>query len=511
MQVQRDAALALSTKDNRLRRKTLTGRMVSVHRSVAMATDSQNRDSTSINRTADESIPIWKRLTRNQLFFLAISVLVTTLLLIISSRVEHSEFSFLSAPFHDLALLAGSLGFFDSLKEFFFREDYEKQKKDLLDMATTRFIREMDGAKNVYSTGIRGIRDSFDTSTLRSIILDLKAGDTLYCHDGSIADFSRLKEAIKSKAVAGVNFRFMSIAPYCKNAQRRGDELDEEVEDYSSGCKKFASTIESIRTELGEQQASGELDDLACKERVKIKLYRSLMSIPFYLVVRNNKPTIAITGFYLRTLSSSAIHIEWEALTKYKHSASSKDPDHKPHIAEDSSFITALWDYWRFKWREGCSEYERAKRLEGKWKYKSYPDSEREKPIYEGECTIREDAGSLRASGKRLKTHLKGANGEWSDDFISTNIQWTTEVMHKYMDNGKLCLITSHKCYPQEGDWASKGITAFMQLALNEDAEIGASSEAANRLDGTFFLTGKPEDTLFQARTGTVVFERQDR
>jgi hypothetical protein len=79
------------------------------------------------------------------------------------------------------------------------------------------------------------------------------------------------------------------------------------------------------------------------------------------------------------------------------------------------------------------------------------------------------------------------------------------------MDNGKLCLITSHKCYPQEGDWASKGITAFMQLALNEDAEIGASSEAANRLDGTFFLTGKPEDTLFQARTGTVVFERQDR
>jgi hypothetical protein len=504
--------LALCAKGDRLTHKALGFNTVAacLHHFVTMPTVSQGKDSTKINRTASEPIPILNRLTKNQYFFLITSLLVTALLLTISSRVDDSELHFLSEPLRDLALLAGSLGFFDALKEFFFREDYENQKKDLLDMATTRFIREMDGAKNIHSAGIRRIHDSFDTSTLRSIILDLKVGDTLYCHDGSIADFSRLKEAIKSKAIAGVNFRFMTMAPYCKNAQRRGDELDEAVEDYSSGCRKFASTIESIITELGDQQASGELGDFESKERVKIKLYRSLMSIPFYLIVRNNKPTIAITGFYLRSLSSSAIHIDWEAQTKYKHSASSKDPDHKPHIAEDSSFITALWDYWKFKWGDGCAEYERAKRLEGKWRYKSYPDGESEKSIYEGECTIKEDAGSLRASGKRVKTRLKGANGEWSDDFIATNIQWTTEVMHKYMDNGKLCLITSHKCFPQEGDWASKGITAFMQLALNEDAETSTSGEAANRLDGTFFVTGKPEDTLFQARTGTVLFERQD-
>lgn len=140
-------------------------------------------------------------------------------------------------------------------------------------MATTRLIREMDGDKNIRSRGIRRIRESFDTSSLRSIILALKPGDTLYCHDGSIADFSELKEAIKSQAIAGVNFRFIALASFCKNAQRRGDELDEATDDYSSGCKKSARSIESIREELSDQYKAGETYDPEPKERVRIKLY----------------------------------------------------------------------------------------------------------------------------------------------------------------------------------------------------------------------------------------------
>jgi len=475
-----------------------------------MATSVEASDLAVIDRQVSEAFPIWKRLNKNQYLFLLISLTITAALWFAGSAAEGSKLRAFSEPLHDFALFVFSLGFFDSIKEFFFKEDNEKQKKELLDIITTRFLRELDAAKNIRSSGIRLIRESFDTSSLKAIILSLERGDTIYCHDGSIADFSRLKEAIKSKASDGVNFRFMSIAPFCKNAQRRGKELDEPMEDYSSGCKKFVSIIESIQNELANQTAAVELNDRECKERVKIKLYRSLMNIPFYLIVRNNKPTVAITGFYLRMLSSSAIHIEWQAQANHNCTTSFEDPDDEEQIAEESSFISALWDYWRYKWTRGCEEYERAKRLEGKWNYKSYVEDDSTVPIYEGKCTIREEAGSLRASGKRIKTRIKDGDGHWSDQFLTTNIPWETEVMHKYVEADKLCLITSHKCFPQEGDLASKGVTAFMQLTLTEESNSRMSREDSNMLVGTFFVTGKQEDALFQARTGTIVFERQE-
>lgn len=477
-----------------------------------MATNPEASDLAVIDRQDSTVIPIWKRFNKGQSLFLLFSLVITAAFWFAGSAAapESSKLHAFSEPLHEFALFVFSLSFFDSIKEFIFKEDYEKQKKELLDVVTTRFLREMDADKNIRSTGVRLIRDSFDTSALKALMYDLQRGDTLYCHDGSIADFSRLKEAIKSKATDGINFRFMSIAPFCKNAQRRGDELDEPLEDYSSGCKKFVGIIENIQTELANQKAAGELSDRECQERVKIKLYRSLMSIPFYIIVRNNKPTVAITGFYLRTLSSSAIHIEWCAQTKYSQSTATENPDEAKQIAEESSFVSALWDYWTYKWSRGCEEYERAKRLEGKWHYKSYTEDDKKVPIYEGECTIREEAGSLRASGKRVKTRIKDEEGQWTDQFLTTNIPWITEVMHKYFQDGKLCLITSHKCYPQEGDLASKGVTAFMQLALNEESSGSMPRQAANILVGTFFVTGKPEDVLFQARTGTVEFVRQD-
>jgi hypothetical protein len=54
----------------------------------------------------------------------------------------------------------------------------------------------------------------------------------------------------------------MSLAPYCKNAIRRAGEVGDEVDFYSSGCRKFASTIESIMVELKSQSAEEEALDL---------------------------------------------------------------------------------------------------------------------------------------------------------------------------------------------------------------------------------------------------------
>ena len=44
-------------------------------------------------------------------------------------------------------------------------------------------------------------------------------------------------------------------------------------------------------------------------------------------------------------------------------------------------------------------------------------------------------------------------------------------------------------------------------LSLLEEGAKG-SPQQASKLDGMFFVTGKAEDTLFQARIGRVVFER---
>ena len=107
----------------------------------------------------------------------------------------------------------------------------------------------------------------------------------------------------------------------------------------------------------------------------------------------------------------------------------------------------------------------------------------------------------MRANGVRMKTLDK--DGKWLDTYI----QWTTNVMHKYSQGDKLCLITSHECYPQQGDLVSTGVTAFMLLSLIEEGAKG-SPQQASKLDGMFFVTGKAEDTLFQARIGRVVFER---
>lgn len=459
-------------------------------------------------------------LTSSQVVLLLSAFIITILLWLLGSYLVDTRFSLLAEPLRDIALLVGSLGFFESLKDFLLQQDNKDQKKELLDQAITRFSRELDADNLIRSAGVRGVRSSFDISALRKLILDLQPGDAIYCHDGSIPDFSKLSSIIVSKAINGVHFRFIALAPYCKNAVRRAEELNEDVEFYSESCKMFAHAIEGIRRDLANHATAMGLSRQEVMNRVQLKLYRSLMSIPFYLVFKNSQPVVAITGFYLCKASSSAIHIDWEDPTVYENTFSMVDPRGQSRISDDNSFLTTLWDYWRFKWEKGCDEYDRTKRLEGMWTYQSKTLDDQ--PVYEGFCEITEVAGSLRAKGTRTQTYT--ADGSK----LETRIEWSTNVMHKYTQDGNLCLITSHDCFPQCGPLVTTGVKAFMLLTFQSkalatvsevlaadgqqnpmsDQQDAQSCEHQLTLEGTFFVTGKPEDALFQARTGKVLFFR---
>jgi hypothetical protein len=420
---------------------------------------------------------------QSELFVLLLGVLSTISAWFLASFLEDSGAGkiWVEAS-RDVAAFTLSITIFDSVKEFIFRRENENDKALLLSEATTRFERIIDANKNISENGIAGVQGSLDIACLKEIILSLEPGDCLYCHDGSISDFSAVKQAIINKASIGVKFKFMALAPYCMNAIRRAQEVGKEVDIYSSRCKEFDNDIKDIRSQIKE-------NNLTCLDNVQIQLYRSLMSIPFYLVERNEQLKTALTGFYLSKASSNSIHIRWEAREASRNMGYS-------HGQLDNILIRELWDYWNFKWTEGCKEYTRSKFWEGKWTYVSFDHDHL--PVYEGECEITEEAGSLRAEGIRLKTISNGES-------IETRINWETEIMHKYTKEDNQHLIMAHKCYPQSGDMTQKGVQAFVCLEAMEGDVLSATPD---KLVGEFFVTAPPGLPFFDVQTGRVEFKR---
>lgn len=457
-----------------------------------MTEENQSLSQNGFIELTQKTKKLWRDLSRNEFVFLFINLFITVIIWLLGDKLDDTGRKVLAEPIKSIALFWGSLSFLDAGKEFFFRKDNEQAKEKILDQATKRFYRLMDNDKGIHERGLSRIRNSFDISKLKELILNLQDGDALYCHDGSVSDFSKLKEAIKSKALIGVKFKFMALAPYCKNAMRRAGEVGDEIDFYSTGCKKFAATIESIIHELSSQSGEEEVRNFNTTEMVQLRLYRSLMSIPFYIVFRNKQPIYAITGFYLSKASSSSIHLEWETDLNQQFGTTSSQSD-------SNSFIGELLDYWEYKWNQGCNEYSQAKGLEGDWEYESFDDMGQ--LAYKGSCTIEEQAGSLKAKGTRTETYIDKRK-------IDTHILWETNIMHKYTRGNELCLITSHDCRPQG---SSLRLPAFMLLTFEADNNSLDGAGALGgliRLSGSYFVSGQSDDELFQAHSGRIVFTR---
>lgn len=449
-------------------------------------------------------VEIIKNLRQNEYVFLFLALGATALIWALGTSLENNgEPTLLSDGCKDIAKFWFSISIFDSAQKFFFRQDSEKDKEDLLNKATTRFERIMDVNKNIYDSGIKKIRDSYDIIDLKETILSLGEGDTLYCHDGSISDFSVLKEVIINQALAGVRFKFMALAPYCKNANRRAKEVKKEVDFYSASCQDFAQTINEIRDELARHDNSK--NGVRHEQNIELRLYRSLMSIPFYLIEHNKVIVTAITGFYLTKASSVSMHIVWESHDTHKsRQGFSLHPEYRNN--DRNTFIDELWEYWKYKWHEGSREYTDWQFLIGKWDYVSKDCHSN--IIYQGNCEIKEESRSLRAEGVRLKTQYPGQVE------VDTKIEWKTEVMHKYTIGDDKFLIMTHKCYPQSGDMAKRGVQAFISLNAgkarlqNETPGLSSTPQNEDTLEGEFFVTAPPNLPLFEVQSGRVTFTR---
>ena len=115
--------------------------------------------------------------------------------------------------FRELAIFAFSITIFDNFKDIYLRREIEAVKEKLLDEATGRISTMLNNKNQLASNGIEDALIPFDARALRNIISELSPGDCLYCHDGSIPDFEDLKDLICQRAIDGVRFRFMFLAP----------------------------------------------------------------------------------------------------------------------------------------------------------------------------------------------------------------------------------------------------------------------------------------------------------
>ena len=214
-------------------------------------------------------------LSQGDLVIFLVGFVLSLVLLFVAIIGENRQWNVYVIHFSkDLFTLFFSLTIFDSFKDFVLRRETEDEKNLLLTETTTRFEAVLEAKKHLADNGIKDAKTSFNAGDLKQIILGLKPGDRLYCHDGSIPNFNAIKQTIINKALEGIVFRFMTVAPFCINSTRRAQELEIDKDRYSSRCKEFEDDIRYIRNSIFRENQ-------ACLDNVEIRHFRSLLSIPF--------------------------------------------------------------------------------------------------------------------------------------------------------------------------------------------------------------------------------------
>ena len=414
----------------------------------------------------------------------------------------------------ELAIFAFTITAFESFKDVYLRDEIEAEKKSLLDDCVARITEELERKNRLANYGIEDALIPFDANMLMEIISKLSAGDCLYCHDGSIPDFEDVKSLIVERAMQGVRFRFMFVAPFCMNAKRRALELEKSDIEYSNRCKEFGDSIEKIREQI-RKACNNKPNTAEIVDYVQLRYFRSLLSIPFYLLEKGDSGsafaqaqqtpqagsliTKAWTGFYLKKSSSSFIFIQW------RHNEEAQSTGKRD--MKSSDMISTLKQYWDFKWNESYVEYQESALWLGQWRYVCIDETISEDPVYMGVCNVTEKSGRLDAITTRNKT-CKG-----SEQCETIFIRWTNEeddgdLIHKYR-NGKdnfLFLALSYrpeKPGPRRASATSPGaadpmnedvpcIKSFVRLRAVKTSrfEGGVLKEGADELDIDCYLEG---------------------
>jgi hypothetical protein len=278
--------------------------------------------------------------------------------------------------------------------------------------------------------------------------------------------------------------------------------------------------------------------------RVQIRYFRSLLSIPFYLLEKgvngtpasdlpketavDHLPTKAWTGYYLNKSSSSFIFIQWRRQADATLSSKIE--------SQSSDMVLSLKRYWNFKWNESYIEFLESDLWLGEWNYECRDEVvSTEGSVYMGSCQVSEKSGRLNAVTKRNQTCI-GA-GQCTPIFINwTNEEDDGDIIHKYRNGKDNILFLSLSYRPEQPGTASRSggnnlkptdqkkdnsrIKAFVKLK----AVKGNGSEEDNIIDentirdGNYHLKGEyyiifPDDSMrrndiFPSTYGEIILRR---
>ncbi len=195
----------------------------------------------------------------------------------------------------------------------------EKKQKEFLEKNTEFFNMTLKSSKRY---GLAGFHDEM---RIGGFFQTLEPKDIVYIQDTFIpgAD-SWIHDYKSSKKLQQVEFRFIQLNPECEAAKLRSKEVPEEAEEeYIKNMQGFSTTLKHLAARYPRS--------------VFVQWHNGPLTIPSYLVIRNDEPLKAITSFYMRagTVGGLFPHLEWEAAGEKK----------------DKGFIVLLQEYVEWKWK----------------------------------------------------------------------------------------------------------------------------------------------------------------
>ena len=443
---------------------------------------------------------------------------------------RYGLYAFVGDFLRELATVAFTITIFEFLKDIYLRQQEEDKRVSLINDVARRIKRTLGEKNNLASAGIVDVITPFNVRTLESIInKELNRGDCLYCHDGTISEILVVRELIIEKALENVRFRFMSLAPFCMNARRRAQEVYPGKTNQSnllSQYQEFNEIIEGIRSDIRDRaqtRLKNELN-LACLEEehqnevnqyvdcVQARYFRSLLSIPFYLLEKsssnsadpkkvNLEPELvkAWTGFYLSTFSSQFIFIKWKP-NDSEQDQSGQFPD----------MIGSLKKYWDFKWDKAYDEYLKSALWVGTWDYSCTDKAVSESVIYKGKSIIREEFGRFVATCTRTQTCKTATECDFN------NIVWNSDdsnVIHKFQKGKDNCLFLALSYIPDKATRVLSSISDDLSLKCVK-CFVQLKAESINKLSGHYYVAFADEAQknelmgMFPSLSGEISLER---
>lgn len=172
------------------------------------------------------------------------------------------------------------------------------------------------------ASGFLGVIPRLD---FEQMFAGLGAGDELLWLDTYCPVQRSAEDALFHAVQAGAHIKMLAIDPDAPNCTARADEIRDTAFTAAIFRREAIGGLEHLRDYAA---ASGSLSPPGSLE---VRLYRGLPCIPMYLKIRDGKPHVGYTGFFLTKATYREPHVVW-------------GPERPP------GFLERFEEYFRHRW-----------------------------------------------------------------------------------------------------------------------------------------------------------------